>query len=94
MNVKKKKYSFKVGGQKIKNAKKKTVDGINFKSSLEAFCYTQLKANGFKNFQYEGHKFILQDKFDFPLNSWELQSKKKAGKIIKTFDLDSPKRCV
>lgn len=89
--AKKKRNPFRVGGVKIKNAKKKTVDGINFKSSLEAFCYTQLKQNGFKDFQYEGHKFILQDKFDFPLLSWELQSKKTNGKIVKSFGPDSMK---
>ena len=91
VKAKKKRNPFRVGGVKIKNAKKKVVDGIKFKSSLEAFCYTQLKHNGFKDFQYEGHKFILQDKFDFPLLSWELQSKKVKGKIIKTFGPDSMK---
>lgn len=89
--AKKKRNPFRVGGVKIKNAKKKEVDGIKFKSSLEAFCYTQLKANGFTDFQYEGHKFILQDKFDFPLISWELQSKKVKGKIVKSFEPDSMK---
>lgn len=87
----KKKRSFRVGGVKIKNAKKKVVDGIKFKSSLEAYCYNQLKKNGITDFQYEGHKFILQDKFDFPLISWELQSSKIKGKIIKSFGPDSMK---
>lgn len=89
--VKKGKKRFKVGGVKIKNAKKKEVDGIKFKSSLEAFCYTQLRANGITNFEYEKHKFILQDKFELSVDSWELQSKKIQGKIVKSFALDNPK---
>lgn len=76
---------------KIQNAKKKTVDGINFKSSLEAFCYLELKKAGIKDFEYEGHQFILQNKFECLLPSYEVQSKKKAGKIIKTFEINSPK---
>lgn len=79
------------GNAKIQNAKKKTVDGINFKSSLEAFCYTELKKAGIKDFEYEGHQFILQNKFDCPLISYEVQSKKKSGKITKTFDVNPTK---
>lgn len=85
------KRSFRNSGSKIKNAKKKTIDGINFKSSLEAFCYTNLKKAGIKDFKYEGHKFILQDKFDCKVISWELQSTKKKGKITKSFEPDTPK---
>lgn len=59
----KKKKGFKVDGVKIKNAKSKTIDGIKFKSGLEAYCYTKLKENGIKDFTYEGTTFVLQDKF-------------------------------
>lgn len=89
--AKKKKKKFRVGGVKIKNAKKKTIDGIQFKSSLEAFCYTELKKHGIKDFQYEGHKFILQDKFVASMESWELQSKKVGNKIQHTFEVNTPK---
>lgn len=85
-SAKKKKRKFRVGGVKIKNAKKKTVDGINFKSSLEAFCYVELKKAGFKDFQYEGHKFILQDKFDSDNVSWEIQAKKVGEKIQYSYE--------
>lgn len=37
-----------------------TVDGIHFKSKLEAYTYVTLKANGL-DFQYEAHSFILLD---------------------------------
>lgn len=58
-----KKKKFKVDGVKIKNAKKKTVDGVNFKSHLEAFFYTEAKKAGINDFAYESKKFVLQDKF-------------------------------
>ena len=40
------------------NSKKKTIDGITFASSLEAYCYEQLKKSGFE-FMYEGQTFEL-----------------------------------
>ncbi len=86
----KKKKSFRVGGTKIKNAKKKVIDGIQFKSSLEAFCYTQLKNNGL-SFEYEGHKFILQDKFVSSVKSYEVKSTKSGKTISKSFEEISPK---
>ena len=44
--------------KKIKNATKNTVDGINFKSRLEAMIYKTLKEQGF-NVEYEPKKFII-----------------------------------
>lgn len=40
------------------NSKKKTIDGITFASSLEAYCYERLKEAGLQ-FEYEGKKFEL-----------------------------------
>ncbi len=86
-NRRAKKKSFKVDGVKIKNAKKKTVDGINFKSSLEAFCYSTLKAQGITNFQYEGHTFVLLNKFTSNTSGLEVYNKteeyKSRGKMVK-----------
>ena len=82
-----KKKGFKVDGVKIKNAKKKTVDGINFKSGLEAFCYSALKSNGITDFEYEKHTFVLLDKFTSNTNGLEVYNKteefKSRGKIVK-----------
>lgn len=72
---KNKKKGFKVDGVKIKNAKKQTVDGINFKSGLEAFFYTEAIKAGINNFQYEGKKFLLQDKFVSNSSGMELYEK-------------------
>lgn len=44
--------------KKIKNATKNTVDGINFKSRLEAMIYKTLKEQGF-NVEYEPKKFVI-----------------------------------
>lgn len=70
-----KKKKFKVDGVKIKNAKKKSVDGINFKSHLEAFFYTEAKKAGITNFGYESRKFVLQDKFTATSSGMELYEK-------------------
>ncbi len=44
--------------RKVKNATIKTVDGIKFKSKLEAHCYNRLKENNIKA-EYEGKKFEI-----------------------------------
>jgi hypothetical protein len=56
---------------KIKNVTPLTIDGIDFKSKLEGYCYEQLKANGIP-FRYEQDSFILVDAFSFSNDSWEL----------------------
>lgn len=48
----------------VKNAKKHTYDGIDFRSSLEVYCYKQLKKEGF-DFEYEGGKIELIPSFVF-----------------------------
>lgn len=71
---KKNKKQFKVDGVKIKNAKKKTIDGINFKSQLEGFFYEEAKKAGISDFEYE-RKFVLQDKFTSTSSGIELYTK-------------------
>jgi len=57
-------------------SKKKTVDGIEFKSGLEAYMYKALRDAGIKA-QYEGIKFELIPSFDFKNKCYERQSNGK-----------------
>ena len=57
-------------------SKKKTVDGIEFKSGLEAYMYTALKNAGIKA-KYEGISYELIPSFDFKNKSYEKQSNGK-----------------
>lgn len=50
--------------KKVKNATKKTVDGIDFKSKLEVYCYEQLKENNI-HAEYEKHKFEIIPPFEY-----------------------------
>lgn len=52
----------KVVNKKVQGAQAVTVDGINFKSKLEVFCYKKLKEHNIP-FQYEGVKFLLFEGF-------------------------------
>ena len=52
------------------NAKKKEVDGIKFRSLLEAFCYRKLKEANIAN-DYEKHKYVLLEGFHYPESSYE-----------------------
>jgi len=52
------------------NAKKKKVDGIQFRSLLEAFCYQKLKDAGIKS-DYEKHKYVLLEGFHYESSSYE-----------------------
>ena len=68
-------------------AKKKVVDGIEFKSGLEAYMYKALKEAGIQA-EYEGVKYELTPSFDFNNNSYERQGngkgeyKNRGGKKI------------
>jgi len=59
--IRKKKQS---KNKKVRNATKKTVDGIDFKSKLEVYCYEQLKSNNIKA-EYEKTKFELIPAFTY-----------------------------
>lgn len=56
---------------KVKNATPLLVDGIQFKSKLEAYCNQQLKASGI-SFGYETHRYTLIEPFVFNNDSYEL----------------------
>ena len=57
-------------------SKKKTVDGIEFKSGLEAFMYLALK-NANIQAEYEGQTYELVPSFKFKNNSYEKQGNGK-----------------
>lgn len=46
------------------NSKKKTIDGITFASSLEAYTYTKLKQEGI-DFEYEGKTYEVLPSFRY-----------------------------
>lgn len=50
--------------KKVKNARKKTFDGIDFDSNLEVYTYQMLKKHNIKA-DYEPIKFVLVDKFKY-----------------------------
>ena len=57
-------------------AKKKVVDGIEFKSGLEAYMYKALKEAGIQA-KYEGVKYEITPSFDFKNKCYERQSNGK-----------------
>jgi hypothetical protein len=57
-------------------SKKKVVDGIEFKSGLEAYMYKVLKEAGIQA-EYEGVKYELTPSFDFNNESYERQGNGK-----------------
>lgn len=52
------------GNQKVRNATKIELDGIKFRSKLEAYTYRRLKEEGFI-FEYEKHKYTIIEKFEY-----------------------------
>jgi len=69
-------------------SKKVTVDGIEFKSGLEAYMYKALKAAKIKA-KYEGASYELVPSFDFKNNCYERQAngkgefKERGGKKVR-----------
>jgi len=57
-------------------SKKKIVDGIEFKSGLEAYMYGVLKRHKIEA-EYEGRTYTLLDGFDFTLDCYERQANGK-----------------
>lgn len=60
----------------MRNARRKQVDGINFRSLLEAFCYQKLKDAGITS-EYETKKFVLLEGFHY--NATRLEDNGKTG---------------
>ena len=64
---------------RIKNVQTMKIDGIEFRSRLEAFTYTELKKAGLE-FDYEKEKFVLMDKFKY--EGVSIEKRKKKGKLV------------
>jgi hypothetical protein len=69
------------------NSKKKTIDGITFASSLEAYTYAKLKEAGI-DFEYEGKTFEVLPAFRYEAQYLHSTSKKKemsdkTGKLVR-----------
>lgn len=54
----------KAGDSYIKNATKVEIDGIKFRSKLEAFAYKRFKEEGL-DFEYEAHTYTIIEKFEY-----------------------------
>lgn len=54
----------------MRNARSKEVDGIKFRSLLEAFCYQKLKEAGISS-DYEKKKFVLFEGLHYPNSRYE-----------------------
>ena len=73
----KKKYKRKKGPVR---SKKVTFDGITFASGLEKYMYQVLKKAKIKT-KYEGQTYVLQEAFDFKVDSFERQANGK-GEMV------------
>ena len=69
-------YTSNKSKKRVINAKKSTIDGIKFASSLEAYMYTSLKDAGIKA-EYEGEQFILIDSFEFDIDCYERTTRRE-----------------
>jgi|TARA_R100000700_G_scaffold13165_1_gene18574 hypothetical protein len=64
---------------RVKNVQSTKIDGIEFRSRLEAFTYAELKKEGIK-FDYEKEKFVLLDKLKY--EGVSIEKRKKKGKLV------------
>ena len=64
---------------RIKNVITTSVDGVNYRSRLEAFTSIELRKAGIK-FDYEKEKFVLMDKFIY--DGVSMEKRKKKGKLV------------
>jgi hypothetical protein len=67
------------GTGKIRNATKLIIDGIEFKSKLEAYCYVRLKEENIEN-TYEKYTFTLQPTFEYKGTIFEYNKRTKEFK--------------
>ena len=73
----KKKYKRKKGPVR---SKKVTFDGITFASGLERYMYQALKKAKIKA-EYEGQTYVLQEAFNFKIDSFERQANGKGDMV-------------
>ena len=77
MKTLKKRYKRKKGPVR---SKKVTFDGIKFASGLEKYMYQALKKAKI-HAEYEGATFVLQDDFNFEIDSYERQANGKGDMV-------------
>ena len=77
--MRKRKYAKRKGRSKVKNAKKSTYDGKEFKSNLELHCYKQLKEAKIL-VKYEEITFTIFDAMVYPQACYEGTAKKLYNK--------------
>lgn len=73
--------------KKIKNATQNTLDGINFKSRLEAMIYRVLKENGFDP-KYEPWKFTIWEGYKPKVPFYDRNSRTGLLKLNQTKIID------
>ena len=75
-------YKRKTGKSIVKKSKKKPVkiDGIEFKSGLEVYCYKELKKSGL-DFKYEPTTFSLTDDEKLPFDVYKKTQKSPIHKV-------------
>ena len=61
-------------------SKKVTFDGIRFASGLEKYMYIALKKAKIKS-KYEGQTYVLQESFNFEIDSFERQANGKGDMV-------------
>jgi len=61
-------------------SKKVTFDGIKFASGLEKYMYIALKKAKIKS-KYEGQTYVLQESFNFEIDSFERQANGKGDMV-------------
>ena len=61
-------------------SKKVTFDGITFASGLEKYMYIALKKAKIKS-KYEGQTYVLQESFNFEIDSFERQANGKGDMV-------------
>ena len=61
-------------------SKKVTFDGITFASGLEKYMYKALKKAKIK-YKYEGQTYVLQESFNFKVDSFERQGNGKGDMV-------------
>ena len=64
---------------RVKNVQTTKIDGVEFRSRLEAFTCAELKKAKI-NFDYEKEKFVLMDKFKY--EGVSIEKRKKKGKLV------------
>ena len=62
MRFKRKKPQVTTENKKVRNATAVVIDGIKFRSKLEAYCYERLKEEGFPS-SYESSRVVLMEGF-------------------------------